>query len=125
MAEGLLRGLYGDRFDVWSAGTAPSGVHPLAVRALAEAGYDISGQISKNLGLFEEEFFDDVITLCDTAAESCPYFPHADLIIHRGFDDPSAASGSEEERLSAFRRVRDEIRAWIVETFGSLRPFPG
>jgi len=111
MAEGFLRGLYGGRYEVWSAGTEPSAVHPLAVRAMAEAGFDISGQTSKSVDLFVGEHFNHVITLCDAAAETCPYFPHADLISHRGFEDPAAAAGTEEERLASFRRIRNEIRA--------------
>jgi len=118
MAEGLLRGLYGDRYEVRSAGTEPSAVHPLAVRAMFESGFDINGQSSKNIDDFAGERFNKVITLCDAAAEACPYFPHADSISHRGFEDPAAVSGSEAERLAAFRRMRDEIRRWIEEEFG-------
>jgi len=122
MAEGFLSGLYGDRYEARSAGTEPSAVHPLAVRAMAEAGFDISGKASKSIDLFTDEHFDDVVTLCDAAAESCPYFPHADLITHRAFEDPAAVQGTEEERLAVFRRVRDEIRSWVEATFG--RPAP-
>ncbi|GIV95682.1 MAG: arsenate reductase [Herpetosiphonaceae bacterium] len=117
MAEGLLRNLAGERIDVFSAGTRPSTVHPLAVRAMAERGIDISQQRSKHLNEFLDQPFDEVITVCDSAAESCPLFPGPARRIHWSFPDPAAAEGSEEERLAVFRHVRDAIesrlRAWL------------
>jgi arsenate reductase len=113
MAEGLLRRLGGDRFEVASAGTEARGVNPLATRAMAEIGVDLRGHTSKTLDRFLGERWDHVITVCDGANESCPVFPGASARLHWSFDDPSAASGSEEERLAVFRRVRDEIRARI------------
>lgn len=117
MAEGLLRFLGKDRFDVLSAGTAPGNVHPLAVRAMNEIGIDISTATSKHVDQFAGQDFAYVITVCDQANESCPIFPGDTKRIHWSFPDPSAATGSEEERMAAFRRVRDELRgrlrSWI------------
>jgi len=119
MAEGLLRRLAGDRFEVASAGTEARGVNPLATRAMAEIGIDLRGHTSKTLDRFLGERWDDVITVCDSANESCPVFPAARTRLHWSFDDPSAARGSDEQRLAVFRRVRDEIEArieaWLSE----------
>lgn len=111
MAEGLLRSAGGDRFEVYSAGTHPSVVNPLAVEAMRERGIDISNHRSKSVDEFAGEQFDYVITVCDNANENCPVFPGQTRRIHWSFDDPAAASGSSEERLAVFRRVRDEIAA--------------
>jgi arsenate reductase len=111
MAEGLLRTMAGDRFEVASAGTEATRVHPLAVRAMAELGIDLAGHTSKTLDRFLGEPWDCVITVCDGANEACPVFPGATTRVHWSFDDPSAARGSEDERLTVFRRIRDEIRA--------------
>jgi arsenate reductase len=121
MAEGLLRTMYGDRYEAYSAGTKPTGVHPLAVRVMAEIGIDISHHRSKSVVEFLGAEFDYVVTVCDRAKESCPFFPGAREYIHVGFDDPAGFSGTEEESLSVFRRVRDEIKKWISETFGRAR----
>ena len=110
MAEALLRHLGGDRFEPHSAGTEATYVRPLAVRAMDEIGVDISGQESKTLERYLEEPFDYVITVCDAANEACPFFPGAQSRLHWSFEDPSKAEGSEEERLEAFRRVRDGIK---------------
>jgi arsenate reductase len=119
MAEGLLRQLGGAGVEVASAGTEARGVNPLAVRAMAEIGIDLRGHASKTLERFVGERWDDVITVCDSANESCPVFPGARRRLHWSFDDPSAATGDEEQRLAVFRRVRDEIRTrietWLVE----------
>lgn len=117
MAEAFLNQLHGDRYQAWSAGTRPSRVHPLAVKAMAEAGIDISAHRSKGVEEFQEKAFDLVVTVCDNAREACPFFPGAHKQIHRGFEEPSAARGGEDEELSVFRRVRDDIRAWVTETF--------
>jgi arsenate reductase len=114
MAEGWLRALGGDRYEAASAGTEATGVHPLAVRAMAEAGVDLRGHTSKTLDRFVGERWDWVITVCDAANERCPLFPGAGRRLHRSFDDPSRATGSEAERLAAFRRVRDEIHHWLT-----------
>ena len=113
MAEGFLRALAGERFDAASAGTEARGVNPLAVRAMAEAGVDISRHTSKTLDRFVGERWDHVITVCDGANEACPVFPAASARLHWSFDDPSAAGGTEAERLAVFRRVRDQIKATI------------
>ncbi len=110
MAEGLLRHLAGDRFEVMSAGTEATHVRPLAVRAMDELGIDISGQKSKTLERYLGETFDYVITVCDTANEACPVFPRAKRQLHWSFEDPAQATGSEEERLRVFQSVRDEVR---------------
>jgi arsenate reductase len=110
MAEGLLRHLAGDRFEAMSAGTEATHVRPLAIRAMEEIGMDISGQESKTLDRYLEERFDYVITVCDDTNEACPFFPGAQSRLHWSFEDPSKAEGSEEERLEAFRRVRDGIK---------------
>ena len=113
MAEGLLRRLAADRFEVASAGTEARGVNPLAVRAMADIGVDLRGHTSKTLDRFLRERWDYVITVCDNANESCPVFPGRVTRLHWSFDDPSAAAGGDEQRLAVFRRVRDEIRARI------------
>jgi arsenate reductase (thioredoxin) len=110
MAGGLLRQLGGDRFEVHSAGTEATLVRPLAIRAMDEIGVDISGQESKTLERYLGEPFDYVITVCDAANESCPFFPGARERLHWLLPDPSAAGGTEEERLVVFRSVRDRIR---------------
>jgi len=118
MAEGYLRARYGDRYEAFSAGTVATGVHPLAVRVMAELGIDISGHRSKDLGGFIGEKMDVVVTVCDSAQATCPMFPWAKSTVHASFPDPSAATGTEEERLAVFRSIRDEIAAWIDATFG-------
>lgn len=110
MAEGLLRQLAGDRFEVMSAGTEATHVRPLAVSAMEEIGVDISSQESKTLERYLGEPFDYVITVCDDANEGCPFFPGSMKRLHWSFEDPSRAEGSEEERLAVFRKVRDRIR---------------
>jgi arsenate reductase len=121
MAEGLLRHLAPGDFDAVSAGTEPRGLQPLAVAAMAELGVDISDQSSKSVDAFVDERFDDVITLCDEANEACPTFANARRRLHWSFDDPAKATGSETERLAAFRRVRDEIHAAIERYFAAER----
>jgi arsenate reductase len=110
MAEGLLRDLAGDQFEVMSAGTEATHVRPLAVRAMEEIGVDMSGQESKTLDRYLDQPFDYVITVCDDANEACPFFPGAQSRLHWSFEDPSRAEGSDEERLKVFRRVRDGIK---------------
>ena len=115
MAEGLLRQLAGDRFEVMSAGTEATHIRPLAIRVMDEIGIDISGQESKTLDRYLDEPFDYVITVCDDANEACPFFPGAANRLHWSFEDPSRAEGSEEERLAVFRSVRDRIRERIED----------
>jgi len=109
MAEGMLREWAGNRFDPHSAGNEATAVRPLAVKAMAEIGIDISAQRSKTVTEFANQVFDYAITVCDDAKEACPYFPGAGHQIHWSFDDPAAAQGSEAEKLAAYRRIRDEI----------------
>ena len=117
MAEGLVNSLYADRFLALSAGTEPSAVNPLAVRVMQEIGIDISDHRSKSVDEFTDQDLDYVVTVCDHARETCPFFPGGRKTMHKGFRDPSSASGTEEEKLAVFRRVRNDIRAWIEETF--------
>ena len=115
MAEGLLRHLAGDRFEVASGGTRPAGLNPEAVEAMKELGIDISHHRSKNVDEFVGQPLDWVITVCDLAKESCPVFPGAVSRLHWSFEDPAAATGSPEERWAVFRRVRDDIAERIRE----------
>jgi len=114
MAEGLLRALGGDRFEVASAGTEATAVRPEAFAVMREIGIDLSGQTSKTLERYLDKPFDLVITVCDAAAESCPVFLGARRRLHWSFPDPSAVQGSEAERLAVFRNVRDAIRLRIA-----------
>ncbi len=116
MAEGWARHLKGDQIEPYSAGIEAHGLNPDAVRVMAEAGVDISQQRSKRLDDLPDWDFDVVVTVCDDASQRCPRFPGAARVVHVGFDDPprlAAGSTSEEERLAPYRRVRDEIRAFI------------
>ena len=113
MAEGLFRKLAGSAYEVHSAGTRPSVLHPMAVEAMAAIGIDISRQRSKDVAEYSGSAFDLVITVCDNARESCPVFPGATRRLHWPFTDPAEASGTEEERMQVFSRVRDEIESRI------------
>ena len=115
MAEGILRHLAGDQYQVSSAGTEKTVVRPQAIRVMAELGIDISQQQSKTLEQYLQDEFDDVITVCDDANEACPVFPHTKSRRHWSFPDPSKAQGSEEEQLAVFRAVRDAIQKRIEE----------
>lgn len=122
MAEGLLRHDAGERFAVESAGTKPSIVRTEAIAVMRELGIDISGHRSKSVEEFDGQHFDYVITVCDSAKESCPVFFGAAKRLHHDFDDPAVLTGSEEERLALFRRVRGELRehlAAFVEDSGA------
>jgi arsenate reductase len=113
MAEGLLRHDAGDRFTVESAGTNPSDVRPEAVAVMNELGIDITSHRSKHVDEFEGQDFDCVLTVCDNAKESCPVLFGKARRLHHSFSDPAAIEGSEEKRLGAFRKVRDELRAYL------------
>jgi len=121
MAEGFINNLYGDRYEAFSAGTEKTGVNPYAVEAMKMAGIDISNQRSKSIEEFRGELFDYVVTLCDRARSSCPFFP-GKKVLHRSFDDPAGARGNHDDVLQEFLKVRDEIKAWIDETFGKESP---
>ena len=113
MAEGLLRHLANDQFDVCSAGTHPVGLNLGAVMAMQELGVDISAQRSKSVDEFVNQEFDYVITVCHRAKESCPRWSHAGHLLHWSFEDPAAVLEPPEERRKAFRKVRDQIKAQI------------
>lgn len=115
MAEGLLRQMAGARFEVHSAGTKPGVVRPEAIKAMAEVGIDISGHRSKHVDELAGLSFDYVLTVCDHANEVCPVYPAGTRRVHRSFEDPAAVTGSEEERVAAFRRVRDELAGYLRE----------
>jgi len=134
MAEGLLRHLYGDRYEAFSAGATPTKIHPLAIRAMSEIGIDISGQSSKSIEEFRGKDMDLVVTVCKSTPKlSCPFcsssgvfgrpaiindtLPNAKRFLEHGFDDPSDAEGVEDEKLKAFRSMRDEIKSWIQRYF--------
>jgi arsenate reductase len=112
MAEGLLRHMAGDRYEVFSAGTSPVGLNPTAVKAMSEIGIDISGQRSKSVDEFVDQQFDYIITVCDNAKESCPIFSGKGQRIHHSFQDPAAHPG---EPGVIFRKVRDELNSWLKE----------
>ena len=116
IAEGLLKHICQDRYEVYSAGTKPSIVRPEAIKVLAEIGIDISASRSKSVDEFAGQNIDYVLTVCDNAKENCPYFPATSKIVHYSFSDPAEIQGSEEIRLSAFRKVRDEIKEYFVES---------
>ena len=121
MAEGILRTAAGDLLDVQSAGSKPAGyVHPLAIRALAEIGIDLSGHRSKHMDEFLSREVQTVITVCGNADQACPMFPGQMNRHHWGFDDPAHATGTEEEQMAVFRRVRDEIRR-VFEAYAAGR----
>jgi len=121
MAEGLVNALHSDRYEAFSAGTKPATVNPYAVQVMGEIGIDISGHTAKGEEMFLDMDLDYVVTVCDNANETCPYFPGGRERIHRGFRDPASEEGPPTQKLEAFRRARDEIRNWIAET---LRPDP-
>ncbi|MEW5807516.1 MAG: arsenate reductase ArsC [Acidobacteriota bacterium] len=114
MAEGLLKHLASDRFEVFSAGTNPEAVHPMAIEAMIPIGIDISNHRSKSIREFLGQTFDFVITLCDSVKESCPVFPGQYRDIHWSLTDPSDAVGTDEEMLSVFAEIRDELRRRIL-----------
>jgi arsenate reductase len=115
MAEGLLRRDSGDRFTVESAGTKPTAVRPEAIAVMKEAGIDITSHRSKHVDEFEGEDFDYVLTVCDNAMESCPVFFGKAVRLHHSFNDPAVIEGTDDMRLGAFRKVRDELRAYLRE----------
>lgn len=138
MAEGLLRNLYGEKYEVFSAGTEPTKVHPLAIKVMAEIGIDISGHRSKSMKEFSDADIDLAVSVCQSSAKTvCALCSRPisegrpEVVVERlhrtknyvvhGFSDPSEVEGSEEERLAGFRRVRDEIREWIIEEFADLK----
>ena len=122
MAEGLLRAMGQGQFEAFSAGTEATHIRPLAIKAMAEIGLDISGQRSKVLTEYLQEPFNYVITVCDQANESCPVFAGAKQRLHWSFPDPSRATGSEAAQLEVYRHVRNDIAACISQQFGLTVP---
>jgi arsenate reductase len=121
LAEGILQTALGDGYRVTSAGSKPAGyVHPLAIRAMEEIGIDISGHRSKHLDEFLDQEVETVITVCGNADQACPIFPGQVNRHHWGIDDPAHATGTEEEQMAVFRRVRDEIRR-VIEAYAAGR----
>jgi len=118
MAEGLINYIYKGRVEAKSAGTEATKVNPLAIQVMGDIGIDISGHHSKTLDQFIDEDFDLVITVCDSANETCPVFPSASRKIHKGFEDPNNAP--ENEKYARFAKVRDEIREWVESELSQL-----
>lgn len=117
MAEGLLKHITQNKYEVNSAGTKPSIVRPEAIKALAEIGIDIEHNRSKSVDEFINNEIDFVLTVCDNASENCPYFPAKTKLIHHSFEDPAEVQGDEETRLNAFRKIRDEIKTYFENDF--------
>lgn len=117
MAEGLLRTLYGDHYESYSAGTQPSKVNPYAVKVMSELGIDISTHRSKHVDTFNRMEFDYVVTVCNQTKEACPWFQGGKEYLHKDFEDPSRFEGEEDRKLAVFREVRDKIKDWIEKTF--------
>ena len=116
LAEGLMRHFHGNKYDVHSAGTSPLGVHPAVFKVLGEMGIDASSHRSKSIRKYKDCVFDYVVTLCDNARDRCPFFPGKE-VIHHPFRDPVITREPGEDIIEAFRNVRDEIKAWLDETF--------
>ena len=117
MAEGLFRNLYGDYYDVYSAGAEPSVINPFAIKAMKEIGIDITGQYSKSINEFLNYQFDYVVTVCDSAKSTCPFFPNGKHYMHKSFKDPSQVFGSRKEKMEAFCNTRDRIEQWLKQLF--------
>jgi arsenate reductase len=117
MAEAFLNNVYGDRYSAFSAGTDPTQIDPLVLLVMKEIGIDVSNYRSKGLNVFKDYHFDYVVTVCDQANESCPYFQGGNLRIHKSFSDPSKLKGKPEDVINGYRRIRDEIKNWIEKEF--------
>ncbi len=117
MAEGLLRSLHGNDFEPFSAGTEPTSVHPMAVKAMAELGIDISANRSKSTSEFLDRDLDYVVTVCDRAHQNCPFFAGGKHQLHKGFGDPAQPGMDDDALLEAFRKTRDEIKLWLEKEF--------
>ena len=124
MAEGLLRHLGGDRFEVESAGSEPRSVHPLAIRVMASRGVDLGDHRSKHVDDLRERSFDYVVTVCDDANETCPIFPGTPKRIHWSIADPSRVGGEEVDRVAAFERAADELTSRILGLSAATRTDP-
>jgi arsenate reductase len=116
IAEGLLNSILGTKYIAFSAGLSPKKVNPYAIEVMKEIGIDLSKQYSKSIEVFKDDNFDYVVTVCDNAKEACPFFP-GKKVIHKSFEDPAKFNGNIVDTLETFRKTRDEIKAWIVDTF--------
>lgn len=117
MAEALLNHIYGNRYTAFSAGSDPTQIDPLVISVMSEIGMDVRHHRSKGLDEFKDSGLDYIVTVCDQAHESCPYFPGGSLRIHKSFPDPSKFQGNREEVIREYRRIRDEIKKWIEKEF--------
>lgn len=117
IAEALLNSLYGDRYTAESAGVQPTKVNPYAIEVLKEIGIDVSASQSKSVTQFQKKSFDIVVSVCDNARETCPFFP-GKTVLHQSFEDPAGFHGDSETSLQVFRQVRDQIKDWIERVFG-------
>jgi arsenate reductase (thioredoxin) len=117
MVEGLLKELYGQYYNVYSAGTNPGKVRPYAVQVMANRGINISKNRSKSLNEFKGVKFDYVVTVCDGEGDACPFFPGAKTYIHKSFKDPTLVKGDENEKIICFTQIRNQIEEWIKTTF--------
>ena len=113
MAEGLINARCSDQFEAFSGGIEPTRVHPAAIKAMAEIGFDISSHRSKSVDEFTDQRFDYVVMVCDDSQTGCPFFPGGKEYLHHAFEDPAACQGTDEEILACFRRSRDDIWDWI------------
>lgn len=117
MAEALLNSLCGNRYTAFSAGSDPTQLDPLVISVMSEIGIDVRHQRSKGLDAFKDSKLDYIVTVCDQARESCPYFPGGNSRIHKCFADPSKLQGNRENVIQEYRRIRDEIKKWIEKEF--------
>lgn len=117
IAEGLINEFHKDRYEAYSAGTFPTTVNPYVFTAMNEIGINISRHYSKSIEEFKGQDFDYIVTVCDNAKETCPYFPGGKNYLHQNFSDPSVLTGDEEAILSGIREIRDEIKEWVDKTF--------
>lgn len=120
MAEAFLKKLFPEKFEAFSAGTEPGTLNPYVIKAMKETGIDISYNITKSVKEFIKQKFDYIVTVCDKAKETCPFFPGGLNYIHQNFEDPSTFSGTNEEIMEKVRKVRDEIKDWVEEIFGKI-----
>jgi arsenate reductase len=117
MAEALMNKFLGDKYEAFSAGSNPAGVNPMAKAVIEELDIDMSNHFSKHANEFLDKKIDYVVTVCDNAKETCPFLPGAGGYIHKSFYDPGTFQGPEDMKLEEFRKVRDQIKEWIIETF--------
>lgn len=117
MAEAFLNNIYGDRYSAFSAGSDPTQIDPSVILVMNEAGIDVGNQQAKGLNIFQGHHFDYVITVCDQARESCPYFAGGSFRLHKSFSDPSKFEGLPEDKIKEYRKTRDEIKNWIENNF--------